>query len=104
MNRSINLDSFKDIILDMKSQNTLKNFKNSLNNYNDITNKVQIDIDEMNVFLKLYTNIENYLTVSQKCGWFYSSKNREALNQEFDLLRFSENLTINLELKSYNNN
>lgn len=108
MPRSINLDSLYEIINDNidddnRNYRLLQNLINSMNDYNDLTKKIQVDINELKVFQSLHTEIGSKMTASQKCGWFYSYKNRKALNQEFDLIRFSDGLAVNIELKTKRN-
>lgn len=108
MSRCINLDSLYEIVNlkfddDDRYYFMLQNLINSMNDYNDLTEKIQVDTNELQVFQSLYEEITTKMTVSQKCGWFYSYKNRKALNQEFDLIRFSDGLAVNIELKTKNN-
>lgn len=105
MSRSINLDSFYDLIMDFGNNKiVLQNFINSLYEYNDQTCKVRVDLNELKAFCFLYNIINSKLNDEQKSGWFYNSLNKSAINQEFDLLRFSENTIINIELKSQDGN
>lgn len=107
MVRSINLESLYQIINNTsiyKNENIMKNFLATLND--DVQNvaNIQIKYKELDTFKSLYEKIGRKLNSKQKEAFYYDYKNSKAINQEFDLLRFTKDTTLNIELKSENPN
>lgn len=103
MSRSINLDSLYQIInnpMIYKNKNIMKNFLATLDDEVSNISNIQIKYRELETFKSLYEKIGNKLKSEQKEAFYYGYKNSKAINQEFDLLRFNKDTTLNIELKS----
>ncbi|WP_054251393.1 DNA/RNA helicase domain-containing protein [Neofamilia massiliensis] len=103
MSRSINLDSLYQIInnpMIYKNKNIMKNFLATLDDEVSNISNIQIKYRELETFKSLYEKIGNKLKPEQKEAFYYGYKNSKAINQEFDLLRFNKDTTLNIELKS----
>lgn len=102
MSRSINLESLYQMIKDSDvyhDDSIMKNFLATLDDDRDIT-KIQIKYKELETFKSLYDKIGHELKPEQNEAFYYGYKNNRAINQEFDLLKFNLNTTLNIELKS----
>ncbi|MDK8276831.1 MAG: DUF2075 domain-containing protein [Peptoniphilus duerdenii] len=103
MSRSINLESLYQIISNpviYNDENTMKNFLAILDDEIQNISNVQIKYRELETFKSLYEKISSKLNSEQKEAFYYGYKNSKAINQEFDLLRFTKDTTLNIELKS----
>lgn len=103
MSRSINLESLYQIISNpviYNDENIMKNFLATLDDEIQNISNVQIKYRELETFKSLYEKISSKLNSEQKEAFYYGYKNSKAINQEFDLLRFTKDTTLNIELKS----
>ena len=103
MSRSINLESLYQIISNpviYNDENIMKNFIATLDDEIQNISNVQIKYRELETFKSLYEKISSKLNSEQKEAFYYGYKNSKAINQEFDLLRFTKDTTLNIELKS----
>ena len=103
MSRSINLESLYQIISNpviYNNENIMKNFLATLDDEIQNISNVQIKYRELETFKSLYEKISSKLNFKQKEAFYYGYKNSKAINQEFDLLRFTKDTTLNIELKS----
>lgn len=103
MSRSINLESLYQIINTRKiykNKQIMQDFLATLNDYVNEVSKIQIKYDELETFKSLYEKIRFELKPGQKEFFYYGYKNDKVINQEFDLLKFTQDTTLNIELKS----
>lgn len=103
MSRSLNLESFYQMINNSFiycSETIMKNFLATLDDNVPNISNIQIKYKELETFKSLYEKIRSELNSGQKEAFYYGYKNSKAINQEFDLLRFTKDTTLNIELKS----
>ncbi|WP_019131776.1 DNA/RNA helicase domain-containing protein [Peptoniphilus obesi] len=103
MSRSINLESLYQIInnpIIYNNKDIMKNFFATLDDDVQNISNIQIKYRELETFKSLYEKISSKLNSEQKEAFYYGYKNSKAINQEFDLLRFTKDTTLNIELKS----
>lgn len=94
---SFNLDSFMTIY-DMADDEALSSFFKLTDDKYCRKAKVEIDEEYGDLFL-LTSLLDERLTMKQKSGFFLGYRLESKIDEEFDLLRFSENSILNIELK-----
>lgn len=100
MSQFFNLESFFQIFESEETQLKVS-FVNLLNhNNNDESNNNNSTADgELNDLVSLIENILPLLEDSQKEGYLFDFSLKDGINEQFDILRFSEDEILNIELK-----
>ncbi len=98
MNKQINLDSLMDVFSVQEETLTysfLKVVDNSFS-YEKNSGMKDYELEGLHLFSK---NLSPYLSMAQKSGYFLSYSINVGMREEFDVLRFSEDIVLNIELK-----
>lgn len=97
VSRSVNLDTFIDVF-ETNDSDLKKSFKKIINNSDDD----MISDTEMNDFYMLLVKKKflSLLSSEKKMGYFFNHTIKSGIREQFDVLRFSGDTVINIELKS----
>lgn len=99
MMKSIQLDSFIEVV-ESENNKLIESFILISDEGYDFKSKRGMTHDEMSIFYTFVKKIISALSFSQKSGYILGFKIETGIREEFDVLRYSEESILNIELKS----